>query len=61
MKDGCSSMKRTVLSAHTSLASSINNQPLDDVRIEMCLTGMVTKNVFLDGKDMIIKQYDTVL
>jgi hypothetical protein len=27
----------------------------------MCLTGMVTKNVFLDGKDMIIKQYDTVL
>lgn len=54
-------MKRTVLSAHTSLASSINNQPLDDVRIEMCLTGMVTKNVFLDGKDMIIKQYDTVL
>jgi hypothetical protein len=23
----------------------------------MSLTGMVTKNVFLDGKDIIIKQY----
>jgi len=43
-------MNRTVLFAHTTLASNIRNQPLNDVRNEMCLTGMVTKNVFLDGK-----------
>jgi uncharacterized protein (DUF2252 family) len=56
------SMNRIVLSACTSLASSIRNQPLDDARIETCLTRMVTNNVFLDGKEKVIKQYsDTVL
>ena len=57
-----SSTKKTVLSACTSLASSIRNQCLDGARIEKCLTGMVTKNVVLDGKSIIIKQNnDTVL
>jgi hypothetical protein len=55
-------MPLVVLFACTSLASSIRNQPLDDARIEMCLTRMVTNNVFLDVKEKVIKQYsDTVL